>query len=160
MAQYDFRPVEAGDLPLLCHWQAEPHVARWWDDDDPPNEADLADARVAQWIVTCDGTAFAFMQDYDPHGWEAHHLGHLPEGTRGIDQYIGEPGYLGLGHGQGFIKARMAALFAAGAPAIGVDPHPDNAHAILVYQKLGFEAVEGPRQTEWGPVLVMVARPD
>jgi len=156
--RYSFRRVTPDDLDLLWRWQSNAHVSEWWDSSEPYDEADLLDPRVARWIVSHSGRPFAFMQDYTVHGWEDHPFAHLPEGSRGIDQFIGDPGMLGLGHGSAFIAMRMQALFDAGAPVIATDPHPDNARAIAVYRKLGFEAFGPPRETQWGLTLPMWAK--
>ncbi|WP_298429866.1 GNAT family N-acetyltransferase [uncultured Jannaschia sp.] len=156
---YAFRPATLDDLALLAGWLAAPHVREWWDADEPYDAAELTDPRVARWIVSVGGRPFAYMQDYTVHGWDDHHFAHLPEGARGIDQYIGDPAMLGAGHGTAFIGARVRALFDAGAPVVATDPHPDNARAIAAYRKVGF-AVSGPREeTAWGPILPMLARP-
>ena len=34
MASYQFRPMSAGDLPLVREWLALPHVTEWWGDPD------------------------------------------------------------------------------------------------------------------------------
>lgn len=98
------------------------------------------------------------MQDYTVHGWEDHHFAELPKGSRGIDQYIGDPEMIGVGHGSAFIGARMQTLFDQGAPVIATDPHPDNERAIAVYRKLGFEPSGPPQETKWGLILPMLAR--
>jgi len=82
----------------------------------------------------------------------------LPKGSRGIDQYIGDPEMVGVGHGSAFIGARMQVLFDAGAPVIATDPHPENKRAISVYRKLGFEPVGPAEETQWGLILPMLAR--
>jgi aminoglycoside 6'-N-acetyltransferase len=46
-------------------------------------------------------------------------------------------------------------LFATGIPAIGTDPHPDNARAIRAYRKAGFEMVSGAVDTPWGRAILM-----
>jgi len=155
---YTFRKVTLDDLPLLSAWQAAPHVAEWWDGEEPYTAEDLADPRVARWIVSHADRPFAYMQDYTVHGWEDHHFGFLPEGARGIDQFIGVPEMLGAGHGAGFIDQRMRALYTAGAPMIATDPHPDNARAVAVYQKLGFTVSGPPQKTQWGLILPLIAR--
>jgi aminoglycoside 6'-N-acetyltransferase len=140
---YRFRAATRDDLDLMDGWRQLPHVREWWGDPEPFDPKDIADPRIAAMVVECDGSPFAYMQDYDVRGWKGHHLGYLPEGSRGIDQFIGEPGMIGLGHGPAFIRQRMMELFAAGAPAIGTDPHPKNARAIAAYEKAGFRIV-GP----------------
>ncbi|PDV88870.1 GNAT family N-acetyltransferase [Rhizobium sp. H4] len=143
---------------MLAAWQSTPHVRAWWDSDEPYDAEDLADPRVARWIVSTAGRPFAFMQDYTVHGWENHHFAKLPTGSRGTDQYIGDPEMIGVGHGSAFIGARMRALFDAGVPVIATDPHPANERAIAVYRKLGFEPSGSPQETLWGLILPMLAR--
>jgi aminoglycoside 6'-N-acetyltransferase len=152
---YVFRPAAMRDLPLLGEWQSFPHVREWWDDGEPFDEGDLRDDRVSNWIVELNGRPFAYMQDYSVHGWDEHHFEHLPPGSRGIDQYIGDPVMIGHGHATAFIRQRMHELFAAGVPVIAVDPHPANARAIAVYRKLEFRIVGPERDTAWGLILPM-----
>lgn len=130
---------------MLTGWQSNPHVREWWDSSVPYGEADLADPRVARWIVSNAERPFAFMQDYTVLGWNDHPFAYLPKGSRGIDQFIGDPEMVGVGHGSAFIAMRMQTLFQEGAPVIATDPHPDNARAIAVYEKLGFEPVGSAR---------------
>lgn len=156
--RYDFRKTTLDDLALLAAWRAAPHVREWWGDEAPYDAADLADPRVARWIVSIAGRPFAFMQDYTVHGWKDHPFSMLPKGSRGIDQYIGASEMVGVGHGSAFIRTRMQALFDEGVPVIATDPHPDNERAIAVYKKLGFEMSGPPEQTQWGLMLPMLAR--
>ena len=150
---YSFRPMTAGDLPLARRWLATPDVARWWDDPAVLAEA-LHDPHVTTWVVSHAGRPFAYLQDYDPHAWPGHHFGFLPPGSRGIDQFIGEPAMIGRGHGSAFIRAHVEQLFAQGAPAVGTDPDPNNARAVRAYEKAGFVAGE-VQDTEWGLSLLM-----
>lgn len=157
---YAFRPVGAADLPLLRRWREAPHVIQWWGAPEvEPAEEMLADRRVAMWIVEHDGRPIAYAQDYCPHDWENHPFARLPAGARGIDQYIGDPDMVGRGHGSAFVRLHVARLFAAGAPAIGTDPHPDNGRAIRAYEKAGFRRVSGPLDTRWGRAVLMEAWP-
>jgi aminoglycoside 6'-N-acetyltransferase len=153
---YVFRRVEEGDLPLLGQWRALPHVADWW---GPPEVEDagetLADPRVAMWIVEYAGTPLAYAQDYSPHDWPDHPFAHLPPGARGIDQYIGPVDMLGRGHGSAFVRRHVERLFAAGAPAVGTDPHPENARAIAAYRNAGFAVTSGSLATRWGRAVMM-----
>jgi aminoglycoside 6'-N-acetyltransferase len=154
---YRFRAATLADMDQLNSWQREPHVREWWGDLEPFCAEDLADPLVTAMIVEEGGAPFAYIQDYDVLGWEGHHFGYLPNGSRGIDQFIGEPGMIGLGHGPAFIRLRMLELFAAGAPAIGTDPHPKNTRAIAAYEKAGFRIVGPEEETEWGRVIRMEA---
>lgn len=159
MAQtYTFRDVTTEDISLIASWRAAPHVREWWGDDEPATEMDLGDPRVTRCIVVTDHRPFAYMQDYDVHGWEDHPFAHLPPGARGIDQFIGRADMVERGHGTGFVAARCNMLFKVGAPMIATDPDPDNARAIHVYQKVGFRISGSPRTTPWGRILPMTLR--
>jgi len=157
--RYNFRPATSADLPLLREWRSRAHMIQWW---GPPEEDDmeeaLSDPHTSAWIVELDGRPFAYAQDYDPHAWPDHHFAHLPPGSRGIDQSIGEPDMLGQGHGSAFVRQHVERLFAAGAPAIGTDPHPDNARAIRAYEKAGFTIASDPVETSWGRAILMECR--
>jgi aminoglycoside 6'-N-acetyltransferase len=145
--------MTADDLPLVRGWIATPDWAPWWGLDDDLEEG-LADPHVRQWIVHHADQPFAYLQDYDPHAWPGHPFAFLPPGARGIDQSIGPAEMLGRGHGSAFIRAHVDRLFAEGAPAVGTDPHPNNARAIGAYRKAGFVGGE-VRHTDWGLSLLM-----
>jgi len=149
--------MKADDFYMAHRWLGTPEVQRWWGDPDGEVsilQEDLNNPDMAMWIVSFAGRPFAFIQDYDPHAWAMHHFRSLPAGSRGIDQFIGEPDMIGRGHGSAFIRAHVDRLFAEGAPAVGVDPDPENARAIGAYRKAGF--VPGAIQdTEWGRALLM-----
>ena len=149
---YRFREVGAGDTALLLEWRSRPHVTEWW---GPPGAE--VDPRVARWIVSLEGRDFAYLQDYAVHDEAGHHFAHLPEGARGLDQFIGEAEMLGRGHGPRFMAQRMAELFAQGAPVVATDPHPDNARAIAACRKAGFAVAGAPMETRWGRILPMTA---
>ena len=155
---YGFRPASDGDLTLLNLWIKSPHVTRWWAAGKVFEASDFVRPGVACWIVSFEGAPRAYMQDYALHGPDPHPYDHLPRRARGIDQFIGPAQFTGKGHGPGFIRQRVDALFAAGAPVIVTDPHPRNARAISAYRKAGFQA-EGPEMdTRWGRVRPMMAR--
>ena len=158
MPVHAFRPVTPADLPLLRRWRAQPHWVEWWGPVEPDDrffEEAMADPHTAAWIVELEGRPLAYAQDYDPHAWPRHHFAHLPPGSRGVDQSIGEPDMIGRGHGSAFVRAHCERLFAAGAPAIGTDPHPGNARAIRAYEKAGFTIAAGALDTIWGRALLM-----
>ena len=155
MPPYLFRPFTRADLPLMREWRSRPHVIEYWGPPDEEAEESLLDPNIAMWIVEHEGRPFAYAQDYDPHAWGPHPFAHLPPGSRGIDQTIGEPDMLGRGHGSAFVRQHCDHLFAAGAPAIGTDPHPDNARAIRAYQKAGFTIASAPVETPWGRAVLM-----
>ena len=106
-------------------------------------------------MVSLAGRPFAYMQDYTVHGWKDHPFFQLPNGSRAIDQFIGEPDMIGKGHGSAFIAERLKTLFEEGAPIVATDPHPENARAVAAYKKAGFVEFGAPLETRWGPLLPM-----
>ena len=149
---YAFRPMQPADIVRVNAWRATPPVSKWW--DGGIDAEDLADPTSRQWIVSHYDHPFAFLQDYDPHAEADHPFAFLPPGSRGLDQFIGEPQMLGRGHGPALLSRHVEALFTGGAPAVGVDPHAENIRAIRAYQKAGFQAGE-LRNTPWGRCLLM-----
>lgn len=153
--RYSFRIATDADLDLLLEWQSRPHVSKWWDSVEPSEPEEFRDPRVARWIVTIDERPFAYMQDYTVHGWEGHPFFDFPRGSRGIDQFIGEPDLVEKGHGSAFIAERVRTLFDQGAPVVVTDPHPENARAIASYKKVGFKECGPARETPWGRIIPM-----
>jgi aminoglycoside 6'-N-acetyltransferase len=138
---YRFRPMTSGDLALVRRWLETPEVVRWWGQPDEQYalvSGDLDHPDMAQFIVAIDDHAFAYVQCYALGTWNEG-FGAQPPGTRGIDQFIGEPGMIGQGHGSGFIRQFTDALLASGLPRIVTDPDPDNGRAIRAYAKAGFQ---------------------
>ena len=91
------------DLPMLSAWLAEPHVAEWWDDGPEASKAEIMEAMddiaTEPLIVELDGRPIAYIQSYDPHLEDDHPYQDQPTGTLGIDQFIGLPELVGIGHG-------------------------------------------------------------
>ena len=131
----------ANDLPVVRAWLAAPHVREWWGE---PGEqfalvsGDLQQRALEQYIVMSGDRPFAYLQCYDQEAWPENGLGTHPPGTRGIDQFIGEPDMLGCGHGSAFIGAFVEGLLTASTPRVVTDPDPANARAIRAYEKAGF----------------------
>jgi aminoglycoside 6'-N-acetyltransferase len=154
---YHFRPLSAADLPLIQQWLNRPHVAEWW--GDPVRglttiEDHLCEPAIDLFMVSYADVAIGYQQSYDPHAEADHPLRDQPIGTRGIDQFIGEPDFVGRGHGSAFIRVFVERLFEAGAPRVVTDPNPPNGRAIRAYAKAGFRPI-GNRVTLSGEALLM-----
>jgi aminoglycoside 6'-N-acetyltransferase len=154
---YEFRPMSADDLPVVKRWLAMPHVAEWWGNAAEQYEllrTDLDHPAMDQYIVETDARPFAYLQCYDLTAWNSG-FGAQPLGTRGIDQFIGEPDMIGHGHGSAFIRAFIDGRLAAGMPRAVTDPDPANARAVRAYEKAGFHR-DRMVDTPDGPALLMV----
>jgi aminoglycoside 6'-N-acetyltransferase len=154
---YGFRAMSAADLGMIRHWLDTPEVIRWWGDPDQQYalvSSDLEHPGMDQFIVSIDGRPFGYIQCYALSAWNQG-FGSQPPGTRGIDQFIGEPDMLGRGHGSDFIRQFVEAMLRAGTPRMVTDPDPANTRAVRAYEKAGFRrdrVVDMPD----GPALLMV----
>ena len=149
--------MTAADLPLVLRWLQQPHVMQWWGDTHEQFElvsGDLEVEAMDQFIVAVDGRPFGYIQCYDLTDWNSG-FGTHPAGTRGIDQFIGEPDMIGHGHGSAFIRAFVDDKLSAGAPRMVTDPDPANTRAIRAYEKAGF-ARDRLVDTPDGIALLMV----
>lgn len=150
--------MTAEDLPLVRRWLNAPHVIRWWGKPDEQFDlvsGDLDHQAMHQFIVVRETRPFAYLQRYDPGAWDGDGLGPQPEGTRGIDQFIGEDDMLDCGHGSAFIRTFIDRLLTAGAPRVVTDPDPANARAIRAYENAGFQKGRLV-ETSDGQALLMV----
>lgn len=82
-------------------------------------------------------------------------MGPHPHGTRGIDQFIGEPELVGHGHGSAFIRSFTTNLLKSGTPRVVTDPDPENLRAVRAYEKAGFRK-DRRVDTSDGPSLLMI----
>jgi aminoglycoside 6'-N-acetyltransferase len=112
---------------------------------------------MAQFIVAADGQEFAYLQCYNLSAWNCG-FGRQPEGTRGLDQFIGEEALVGRGHGSAFVRAFADRLLANGTPRVVTDPDPANARAIQAYAKAGFRR-DRLVETPDGTALLMIRDP-
>jgi aminoglycoside 6'-N-acetyltransferase len=154
---YVFRPMTAGDLPLVRRWLGLPHVREWWGDPDTQYalvSGDLDEPAMDQFIFSTAGGPFAYLQCYDLTAWNSG-FGPQPPGTRGIDQFIGEPDMIERGHGSALIRCFGDDRLQRGTPRIVTDPNPANGRAVRAYEKAGFEK-DRMVETPDGPALLMV----
>jgi len=164
--EISFRPVEKADIPDLYRWRQEPHVQRWWyeDDDSEPTMEVVAknygpdhDEAEQRFIIVLDGRSIGYIQSYllsDYPEYEAL----VQEKGAGIDLFIGEPDLINKGVGTEVIK-RFVEDVVFDDPSIDtciIDPEITNAAAIRAYEKAGFipvRTVEVPDTP--GPELIM-----
>jgi aminoglycoside 6'-N-acetyltransferase len=154
---YAFRAMTADDLPMIKRWLAAPHVTEWW--GDPAEQyalvrGDLDEPAMDQYIVSVDGRAFGYLQCYDLTAWNSG-FGKQPNGTRGIDLFIGEADMIEQGHGAALIRAFVDERLRSGVPRVVTDPDPDNVRALRAYEHAGFKR-DRMVDTPDGPSLLMV----
>ncbi len=140
MAKYRFRAITQADYGLFKQWLVSPHIDGWW--ADAQTEFDLVreefgNEDISMNIVELDGVPFAYIQDYDAHSYAQPQYADAPKGTRAVDTFLGDPSYLGAGHGSGYIAQRLGELRER-CPLVVTDPDPKNERAIRAYTRAGF----------------------
>jgi len=158
--RYVFRRMTAADLTLIQAWLTSPHIREWWGDPDEQYalvSGDLNDPAMDQYIISLAGSPFGYLQCYELTAWNTG-FGPHPQGTRGIDLFIGKSDMIGLGHGSALLCHFVDDLLRNGSPRVVTDPGPANSRAIRAYEKAGFErnrVVDTPD----GPALLMIRNP-
>jgi len=149
-----FRLLTSDDFPLLLEWLSKEHVKEWWDDGDDTlekvarhyGEAEEGLARFILFEVEKGGEK--------PIGYFQYYC--VPDGSIGIDQFIGEEDYINRGVGEKAIRMFTEMIMREHEPtSIILDPAPDNKRAIRCYEKVGFKHYE-TKQTEDGHLAYMM----
>lgn len=145
------RTATLADLPLILHWDEQPHLRGTggdedWNDWDWENQL----GRDVPWreflIAELDSRPIGFVQIIDCREEESHYWGNdCPEHSWAIDIWIGEEDELGKGHGTAMMRLAIARCFAHPlCNDILIDPMADNVRAHCFYESLGFKLL-GPR---------------
>lgn len=159
---FTFTRLSRADFPLLHRWLNEPHVQEWWGGPVSRAEVDekyvvhATSATVRGYFVHQNGAPFAYIQAYDV---DAAGDGWWPDaraGEVGVDQFIGEPAFMGKGLGSRLLRAFCDTVVFADPAVVRIitDPAPANARAIRAYEKAGFVA-QGLVDTPDGKAMLM-----
>jgi aminoglycoside 6'-N-acetyltransferase len=142
------------DLPQVRTWLQQPHVARWWAQDNPAEEeleqcrqrltGEIDDSTRLLMVVERGRAAVGWCQWYrwDDEPDEARELGALP-GECGFDYAIGDPAAIGRGVGTE-MNAVLVDEIRHHRPGCGliVAPEAANVASRRVLERNGFELVD------------------
>jgi aminoglycoside 6'-N-acetyltransferase len=149
-----FRPFTADDFPLMLEWLSREHVRQWWDDgEDTPEKIARNygedEGGLGRYILVA-----AEAGGEKPLGYFQHYL--APDGSIGIDQFIGEEDYINRGVGTQAVRIFVELIRREheGASII-LDPAPDNKRAIRCYEKVGFRHYATKEGSEGGLAYLM-----
>jgi aminoglycoside 6'-N-acetyltransferase len=129
-------------LPVLADWLTQPHVSKWW--GEPNRELELirtgrSSGEADGYVVYLAGQPMGYVQSWVPANFdEEEWMQQQPEGTIGVDIFVGEPAVTGKGLGPAIIRQFCAKLIDDGAKRIIIDPDPANERAVSAYRKAGF----------------------
>jgi aminoglycoside 6'-N-acetyltransferase len=142
------RRATIADLPIVLHWDEQPHVIESDLDGNFDWETELLYEPPwrEQLVAELDGRPIGFIQIIDPALEESHYWGDVPHGLRAIDIWIGEADDLGKGYGTTMMRLAIERCF--GDPSVNailIDPLATNVRAHRFYERLGFRFVEQKR---------------
>ena len=150
------------DWAAMARWRAEPHVAGWWDPDEPiPTAEELAEdyaeeatpgGKATGCIIEVDGDPVGYLQFYRWADFadETHEMmiGEGPD-TWGIDIHVGDPSVAGRGIGSRTVAAICGFLAAErGASDVRLTTELGNVRAQRAYERAGFRKVRQVLDTD------------
>ncbi len=145
-----FRAMTRADFPDVVRWQREPHVARWWNNENP----DVAAAErtygsaldgedpTRMWVVELNGRSVGFVQDYRIGDHPEYALLTAAQDAIGFDYAIGAPSWVGRGIGTRVLWVYLRDVLRPhyhDATTYFAAPDHRNAASLRVLDKLGFE---------------------
>ena len=148
----------ADDHARIVAWRNSPHVREWWDPDERPLTPEAAQEEFAEnlheehptiaCIIELAGEPVGFIQFY-PWDAEATYLAEIgltvPQGSWGLDIFIGDPGLAGRGIGSRAVRMLSDHLFAAeSATAVALITEATNARAHAAYRRAGMHVSGEP----------------
>lgn len=136
-----FRPLGADDFPLLLEWLSKEHVKEWWNDGDDTLEKVVRNYGEEETSLERFILVGSFDSGEKPIGYFQYYL--IPDGSIGIDQFIGEEECIDRGVGTNAIEMFCEMIMREREPtSIILDPSPENKRAIRCYEKAGFKHYE------------------
>jgi aminoglycoside 6'-N-acetyltransferase len=160
------RPVTLADVPMLEHWDHQPHVIAATSDDPAdgtaldgaywPDEIARSAPDYQYLMAELQGRPIGALLIIDPHTEPTHYWGDIEPDLRAIDIWIGESGDLGKGYGETMMRQALKLCFSASnVNAVVIDPLASNVRAHKFYQRLGFVA---ERHRTFGDAACLVHR--
>lgn len=167
-----FKPLEETDFELVHTWVQRPFVKCWfehlvmpWDEFQEAFRYRLQCPTLSLFIVETKKQPIGFIGYYDASEFPDGGGYEEPEGTYGIDLFIGEEEYLGKGYGTAMLSQFITKMlnerraFHKPITKIIVDPHTANTAAIGLYKKLGFTIIRQIDSPLYGDQYIMAFEP-
>jgi aminoglycoside 6'-N-acetyltransferase len=144
-----FRPMTRADLPDVVRWQQAPHVARWWNNENPDVAAAErnygpaldGDDPTRMWVVELNGRSVGTVQDYRIGDHPEYALLTAEPEAVGFDYLIGPPEWTGMGIGTRMLWTFLRDVVRPhypDAPTYFAAPDHRNTVSLRVLDKLGF----------------------
>ncbi|WP_333713224.1 GNAT family N-acetyltransferase [Yoonia sp.] len=140
MRNYSFRRLTPEDLPLMRRWLQTAHVRAWWPDTDRQlalMKNDMDNPELDMMVVSLIQHPFAYIHDHHARAFDLPQFADLPHGARVIDQFVGDPDFIGQGHAVGFIEARVRDL-RRHFPMVAAAAQTTDTRTLAIYRQAGF----------------------
>jgi aminoglycoside 6'-N-acetyltransferase len=154
-----FRPLDRQDFALVGRWFAEPHVARWWNEDSSLGHIETKYGRrvdgedqTSMWIIEIGGQPAGLAQHYKHENYPEHDRAVGVPDAVGIDYLLGED-FTGRGQGPGVLEA-FASFVLKPTPEARrcvATPAQENGPSWMALERAGFRR-HGPCQPPGEPV--------
>jgi RimJ/RimL family protein N-acetyltransferase len=146
-----FRPLTAGDLPLLYEWLQREHVQRWWTDRETYDEvvqhylpAIEGSKPTDLYLILLDAQPAGFIQTYRVSDYpEYRELVAVEEGVAGVDLFVAELEQTCRGLGSKVLSRFVADIVFSDSEihACVADPDAENLASLRAFEKAGFRIV-------------------
>lgn len=145
LAMITFRTAIPDDIPLLHHWDEQPHLQETVPDNAWQWAEELSQNQPwrEQLIAELDGRPIGFVQIIDPAEDVSHYWGDEAPHQRAIDIWIGEANDLNKGHGTRMMALALKRCFHD--PLVWrvlIDPYDSNTKAHRFYERIGYEYLD------------------
>ncbi len=139
-----FKSLSKSDIKQIYDWIQQPHVKKWW--QDPENwdefkqkfEDKLQSQYRACFVIYIENEPIGYIQTYQANRF--FEWLHQPEGTYGMDLFIGDSDFIGKGYGTQIVSKFVKELFKWPQVArIIINPDINNIAAVRAYEKAGFK---------------------
>ncbi len=145
--RFAMRPMTRGDLTEVGRWIRAPHVARWWDGRDQPDQVAKdfgpgidGEEPTRYWIWEVNGRSVGFSQDYRICDHPEFALLCGSPAAIGFDYAIGEAAFAGRGLGTSLLWVYLRDIVApayADSDELFAAPDHRNLASLRVLAKLG-----------------------
>jgi|GEM_PF-1503565 len=154
-----YQPLHPEHFKLLYDWIAQPHVAAWWSD---PHDWEIFLQKYSEKIESPYRGCFIIEIDQQPIGYIQWYQANKfpewqnqPDGTYGVDLYIGNLEFIGKGYGTQIVKQFVRLLLKKpNVTNIIANPDISNTAAIRCYEKAGFKKSQRHYKTKQKEILL------
>ena len=146
------RYVIKNDASIISKWLTDPEVLQYYEGRDNPQSIENVlehfihnpNSNEKRCLVEFNEISIGYIQMYPVDSeWKALYGYEESQNVWGMDQFIGEPIFLGKGIGTKLVQAAITYIMEnLGAEAIAMDPRVNNERAISCYEKCGFKKVK------------------